>query len=449
MKMPVLPPDTNPILGALTEQQLTLVMDHSPTDQKGRYWHWDKFRHLTPSEGLSIEQSWLSTKLARRALYKKLPFYDVKGKPFVYALPNDVLRDLHWLERYTAGTIQTSEAITNTQTRNTYLVRSLVEEAIHSSQLEGASTTRDVAKEMLRQNREPNNTSERMIVNNYRAMQFIREVKGEPLTPSMVFELHRLVTDGTLDNPAAAGCFRTEQDDIHVVDAVTQDYLHTPPFAEQLPQRLQSLCDFANRASDDISGDFLYPVVKAIVLHFMLAYDHPFCDGNGRTARALFYWAMANEGYWLLEYVSISEMIKKAPVQYGKAFLYTETDENDATYFLLHQLDVIRKAVDALRSYLDQKVQDINDAQEMLVSNPRLRGKLNFRQLALLRHALTHPRFSYVVQEHQQSHGVSYDVARKDLLMMADTFTLLDKTRRGKQYYFVAPVDLEQRITQK
>jgi Fic family protein len=73
----------------------------------------------------------------------------------------------------------------------------------------------------------------------------------------------------------------------------------------------------------------------------MLGYDHPFLDGNGRTARALFYWAAANNGYWLMEFISISQIIKQSPAQYGKSFLYSEYDENDVTYFIVHQLSVI------------------------------------------------------------------------------------------------------------
>ena len=424
------------------------MQQNQPTDGKGRYLHWDKLRHLTPPKGVNIEQWWLSIKFARRAMAKSLPLQSIDSQPFKYTLPDEVQRQLHWLDRYAAGSIQANEAITNAQTRNTYLIRSLIEEAINSSQLEGASTTRDVAKEMIRQNREPEDQSERMILNNYLAMQFIRDIKEEPLTPAMVFELHRIVTDGTLDKPEMAGCFRGDKDDIHVVDAATNEYLHTPPPADELPARLQVLCDFANDSGESDS-QFMHPVVRAIGLHFMLAYDHPFCDGNGRTARALFYWAMARSGYWLMEFISISEVIKKAPLQYGRAFLHTETDDNDLSYFLIHQLDVIHQAVDSLHRYLDEKTQSVNEAAQMLVNNPRLKHKLNFRQLALLRHALKNPRFSYVVQEHQQSHGISYDVARKDLLLMADTLGLLDKTKRGRQYYFVAPTDLEKRINQK
>ena len=222
MKIPVLPPPSNELFSkAIKEIEsdvlISLIQNATPVDQKGRYVHWDKLRHLPPPDGLSSELWWFLIKTARRNMYKSLPLKSKLNTQFQLTVPDQVLRELHWLDRYAAGHIQSSDAITNTQTRNTYLIRSLIEEAINSSQLEGASTTRDVAKEMIRQNRTPKDKSEQMILNNYHAMQFISEIKDEVLTPSIVFELHQLLTTDTLEQ-GSAGSFRTQSDKIHVVD---------------------------------------------------------------------------------------------------------------------------------------------------------------------------------------------------------------------------------------
>lgn len=455
MQLPVNPPPFDELLAATFAQGpeifSRLMAGVGDVDDQGRYLHWDKLRHLPPPDGLNSEQWWLGIKLARRKNFKSLPLKDRNARPFLYGQPAQVQKELHWLDRHASGSIQAEEAITDPQTRNTFLIRSLIEEAISSSQLEGASTTQNVAKEMIRQAREPRDKSERMILNNYKAMRFIRDSRNDPLTPSLVFELQRILTEGTLDSESQAGRFRRADEPIQVVDNVSHVVLHVPPPAQELPARLQALCDFANaeptRTEDP--GIFLHPVIKAIALHFMLGYDHPFCDGNGRTARALFYWAMTRQGYWLAEFISISTVIKASPAQYGKAYLHTETDDNDLTYFLIHQLEVIHKAITALHLFLKKKVRAINEAEQMLTQNPRLKGKLNFRQIALLRHALKNPRFSYVIDEHQNSHGVSYDVARKDLLYMADDLKLLTKTKDGRRYLFVVPENLEQRIRKK
>lgn len=451
MQLPVVPPAIEALLDATVAQDATIlsrvINGFAEVDEQGRYLHWDKLRHLPPPAGFTSEQWWLGTKLARRKNYQLLPLKDKYGAVFRYCLPAKVQKELHWLDRYASGSLQANPVINNPQTRDTYLIRSLIEEAISSSQLEGASTTQNVAKEMIRQGRAPRNKSEQMIVNNYQAMRFIREYRQEPLTPSVIFELHKILTHDTLEDATQSGRLRYADEDIHVVDNVSHIVLHDPPHADELPARLQALCDFANLDSHaDSHNVFLHPVVKAIALHFMLGYDHPFCDGNGRTARALFYWAMARQDYWLTEFISISQIIKKSPAQYGKAYLHTESDENDMTYFLMHQLDVIHKAIATLQEYLREKIHGLNEAEQMLVQNPRLKDRLNFRQLALLRHALNHPRFAYVIEEHQHSHGVSYDVARKDLLYMAEELKLLKKTKEGKRYLFVVPEDLEQRL---
>lgn len=448
MKPPVKPPSFSDLWAKYSSEKNSaqLLLRRKLVDEKGRYLHWDKLRHLTPPEDLDVERWWLSMKVARSGKEQSLPLTDKSGEPFRFVITDQIQRDLHWLDRHAAGSIQSeSPAIQNPSTRDTYLIRSLTEEAINSSQLEGASTTRDAAKEMLRESRPARSKDERMILNNYETMQFIREIHDEDLTPSMVMEIQRRLTEGTLRDDDEAGRMRLANEDINVVDMRSQAILHAPPTADELPERMQSLCDFANSVNHD-AQPFVHPVIRAITLHFMLAYDHPFVDGNGRTARALFYWAMTRQGYWLTEFISLSRVIKKAPAKYAQAYLYTESDEQDTTYFLLHQLACIKEAINDLHEYLDAKTQSLAEAQQRLMHNPKLSSQLNFRQLALIKHALEHPGHSYTIEPHQRAHGISYDIARKDLLQMADKLELLIKTKRGRQYVFVSPNNLDQRI---
>lgn len=439
--MPTRKPQAPPAMEALLQEaggvsDLLALVDLMREQQgASTYLHWDELRHRPPPDGLSTRQWWLVQKLARRGT--PLPLVGTNGRPFTFCQPSLLLKGLHDIDMTAGGNVLAPEAVTNPHTRDRYLLSTLMEEAITSSQMEGAATTRDVAKDMIRSGRRPRDRSERMILNNYRTMQRIRELREEPLTPALVLELHGIVTRDALDDPLAAGRLRAPGVEV-VVDDLYGTVFHVPPPAEQLPQRIEALCAFANGSTPE---EFLHPVVRAITLHFWLAYDHPFVDGNGRTARALFYWSMLHQKYWLFEFISISSIINKSRSKYELSFLHAETDDNDLTYFLLAQVKVIQQAIASLHRYLERKSQEISSLQRRLQG---LEG-LNHRQMALLRHALRHPGFRYTVGSHQASHGVSNQTARTDLQKLAAQDLLLP-TRQGRREVFRVPADLAQRL---
>jgi len=405
------------------------------------YLHWDKLRQLEPPGDLSHEEWWLLIKWGRQSAQREIPLTDPTGQHFVYGVPDLVARRLHYVDQRCSGEVAMSEVVTaDAQARQHYLVNSLMEEAIRSSQLEGATTTRRVAKDLLQTGREPKDRSERMILNNYRALQYMRDEMPAELTPGAVLELQRILTDGTLDNPHAAGRLQSpDEERIAVVDRLDGTVIHAPPPAGQLPERLHALCDFANEGESP--DRFIHPVLRAILLHFWLAYDHPFEDGNGRTARALFYWYMRSHGYWLVEYLSISRILRHAPGRYSRAFLMTETDGGDVTYFIIHQLEVIQRAVEQFHEYLRQKIKDVRDVEKLLKGSDRF----NHRQFALLGNALRVPDAIYTFQTHAASHGVTHETARADLLPLVD-MGLLSQRRQGRRYTFTPPVDLPERL---
>ena len=206
----------------------------------------------------------------------------------------------------------------------------------------------------------------------------------------------------------------------------------------ELDRRIAAMCDFA---SDRTPGGFVHPLVRSMILHFWLAYDHPFVDGNGRTARALFYWSMLKRGYWLFEYVTISRIILKSPVRYGRAFLESETDGNDLTYFLLYHADVVRRAIDELHQSIGQRTNQLAALQQELHGL----NFLNDRQRDLIGHALRHPGRHYTIESHRGSHQVVYETARSDMMDLVDR-GLLQKRKVGKAWIFIPSVDLEQKL---
>lgn len=435
------PPTFQEVVQKLGPERLAAVLQARITaTPHGRYYHWEKLRHLEPPGGLSHEEWWAGVKFARMSMRRSLPLSDASSRNFTYALIDPMHEMLHKIDQQAAGKIAISDHITNPDTRDRYIFSSLIEEAVTSSQLEGASTTRQVAANMIRSGRKPRDKSEQMIFNNYAANKHIRTFTGKSLEPADVLNLHRILTVETLDDPDSAGRLQTPNDErVVVVDELTHRVLHEPPPASQLDWRLTQMCRFAN---GEISDGFLHPIIRAIMLHFWLAYDHPFVDGNGRTARALFYWSMLSSGYWLIDYVSISTVLKTAYAKYGNSYLYAESDENDATYFIVYQLEVLLRAIKQLEVYIEAKIQQIQAVES------RLRGRSNYnhRQLALLGHALRHPESHYSVKSHQRSHNVAYATARSDLLTLAKDGLLASRRIGGKTLDFVSLPDLDSRI---
>ncbi|MBL7214111.1 MAG: Fic family protein [Phycisphaerae bacterium] len=443
MRMPKTPPDFSQIWNQMKlydnpDKLERLIQIQSSLSQSVKYLHWDKLRHLTPPESMTHEEWWLAIKMKRQSLYKQIPLHDKNGKPFVMLTEVDpILERLHDIDLGAGGLIQMPDQITNPDTKDQYYISSLIQEAITSSQLEGAATTRPDAKEMIKSGRKPTDRSEQMILNNYHTMQFINTLKDTDLSKSLVFEIHRRVTHDTLDDSTAAGRFRKPDESVSVVDQYNE-VMHTPPPADSLDKRLDLLCKFANR---QLKTGYIHPAVRSIILHFWLAYDHPFIDGNGRTARALFYWSMLRHKYWLFEFVSISQIILNAPAKYERAFLYTETDENDLTYFILYHLDVIHKAVEKLHEYIQQKTQRLQSLERDIKG---LAG-LNHRQRMLISHALRHQFYKYTFKSHQTSHGIVYQTARLDLMDLENK-GLLTSRKVGRTWYFTPAKNLEEKL---
>jgi len=440
MRKPKSPPDLDLIWQQIKEypEQATKFLDMIPSLRIDKYLHWDKLQYHTPPEGFSNEQWWLAIKKLRQSLFRQLPLIDKNQKPFRYLNNDFVTETLHKIDQSTTTFSGMPEQIKNTETKNRYYVNSLIQEAFTSSQLEGAATTRLVAKEMIRTGRLPSDKSEQMILNNFAAMKRINTLKDEPLSRQLVFDIHQLITEKTLDTSSAAGRFRTTDERIRVID-IYNEVFHDPPPANQLEQRMAAMCDFAN---GKMPAYFIHPVIRAIILHFWLAYDHPFVDGNGRTARSLFYWLMLRHRYWLFEFVSISQIIVKAPAKYARAFLYTETDDNDLTYFIVYHLEVIRQAIKTFYEYLERKTRRLQAIEN------QLRGiiVLNHRQRALIGHALRHPHHRYTIKSQQISHNVVYQTARMDLLDLEDRGLLISR-KIGKTWYFTPVSDLEEKLS--
>jgi Fic family protein len=394
---------------------------------QNEYYYWDKWKYIAQDWNYDSKKLWFAVK-ATRLSYNILKPFGRDGFTFEIRITAIIQQYLHEFDINLGGSAM-GENIIPTQERDRYLISSLMEEAIASSQLEGAATSRKVAKEMLENNRKPKNHSEQMILNNYLAMKWIIEHTQESFTPKNLKQLHRILTEKTLSSESDAGTFRNDNE-IKVVDTQTGDILHTPPPFEQLEKLMEQLCDFAN--DKDKATFFIHPIYKAIILHFLIGYIHPFVDGNGRTARTVFYWYLLKKGYWLIEYLSVSRIILASKTQYAKAYLHTEFDNNDLTYFSIYNLQCIHRALDDLKKYVRRK----NSEKQNLIALLR-NTDYNDRQIAIIQDLIQDATTVFNVQQIENRFNVSNQTARNDLNVLAEK-GILKPRKSGHKIQFLA-----------
>jgi Fic family protein len=371
-----------------------------------KYYYWDKVKYLKMPENVEPQIAWVVAKVRRMNTPYKIKFGNYS---FSWFLNTRIQKQLHFCDLNIGGNLE-SRSLIPREDKNRYLISSIMEEAIASSQIEGAVTSRKVAKEMLRKNTPPKDKSEQMIVNNYETIQKILALKDYDLTIDRIVEIHKLISTNTLTYREEEGAFR-KSNDINVVDVSDGSIVHTPPGFDEINTLINDLCIFFNDDSEDV---FIHPIIKASIVHFMIGFIHPFVDGNGRTARALFYWYLLKKGYWLTEYLSISKLILKSKAQYARAYQYTEIDNNDLTYFIDYKLKTMRLAFEGLREYLQRKINEKRKVTEFIKIQ-----SINDRQALILKWFYEEPDILLTVREVQSRIGVSNQTARTDLQALA------------------------------
>jgi Fic family protein len=404
-----------------------LDLQKEVTEYNRRYLYWDelKYRINDPDRRKYV---WALMKFLRLMRYERVPFPQL---PLTYSFIPEIVKGLHTIDRHLSGTIRIhNKAI---RLEQSYIINSLMEEAIASSILEGAATTRKAAKEMLQKGRKPKNDSERMVLNNYEALRFILEKKDESLSPSLILDIQRIVAKGTMDEKFV-GQFRTDNE-VVVADSGTGIIYHTPPDHKEIKGFIEELCKFANYEEDagkQGAGEFIHPVLKGIILHYLIGYLHPFYDGNGRTARSIFYWYVLSSGYWLFEYMPISRIILRSKKKYGLSYLYTEYDESDITYFIKYNISCITQALDDLLKYLENKQSEQN-ATKAIIKKIK---EINQRQANILRHMMEHSDEYFTIRQITQMYDVVYQTARTDLQHLVD-LGYVTMENRGREFIFI------------
>ncbi len=374
------------------------------TDERGRYLPFDQFRFRTAASE-NVVLAWTLTRLARNAALTPIDFCSTTGKQAGFLITPQMAAACELADKQ-ATRLALDDMLNRLHGVGAALGALELDEPVNSSQLEGANTTAMVARNMLETGRSPRTEDEKMIVGNARLMAEIQQLLTEPLTPELIRRIHAAGMSGIDDAKYHPGQFRTS-DEIVIMD-YDDNIVHQPPAAVTLPERLQTICEFINA-----DRPYIHPLVKGCMLHFMIAYEHPFRDGNGRTSRGLFYWYMLKSGYDALRFVSISQLLSQSPAQYAHSYQYTETDGMDLTYFLDYQGGIISRALERLILHVDSLCNRSAAIDRMLFNSGTLK-RLSPRQVTLLNIMLATPDKLFSVAETARALGIADNTARND-----------------------------------
>ncbi|MDB6050439.1 MAG: filamentation induced by cAMP protein Fic [Pseudomonas sp.] len=407
---------------------------HKPLDDQGRYRPFDELRHRWRS-GLNPATCWAIVKSAR--VSQGLPILPLGSLDHwcSYFLTPIAHKAISAVDRNasTAALEYMSHKI-GEGAHVSYLLNDLIEdEAISSSQLEGAATTTLIAKDMLKRKRQPRTPDERMIIGNYQLMKFAWDNRLQPLSVELIARLHEVGVAGIDDDKYSPGVFRT-RDDVVVQDG-EGNTVHVPPIAQELAARLKVLADWTNTPHDNADReDYLHPLIKGIALHFALGYEHPFRDGNGRVARALFYWFMFKNDFSAFRYIAISVLLRNAPVKYGRSYLYTETDAMDLTYFIDHQCSVVIRAVnDFLTAYKKMAVDTVSF--DHWLAGSALYDRFSEKQKTVFQVAINGTAKEFTAVNVKENLDCSYNTASAVLNGLVD-LNVFKKTKTGREWVF-------------
>lgn len=268
--------------------------------------------------GASDLQEFLA--LLKQDFYQALPLHDFEGNQMV-CLDSVVRVSL------TAARV----LLTPQQSARLYGAKAMEEEIVSTFRIEQIDTSRESVRRIL-SGQAPKNDEEHRIYGMKLGLEFIADV-SHTITEENLFRLYQMTIGDFLpekDRLLPGNLYR--HDSVYIVGGKVE---HTGLPWQRLPAYMAELVAFAaeKAAQNDL--------VKAAILHFALAYLHPYFDGNGRMARLLHLWYLVQRGYSSALFVPMSRFIEESRSRYYKAYTLVEQNQQisgmlDVTPFLTY-----------------------------------------------------------------------------------------------------------------
>lgn len=256
--------------------------------------------------------------ILKSSYYEKLPVNDFKGNSIVY------------LNSCTGVNLDAVKLLYTSQS-SAYGTKALEEEIVATSAIESIDFNRDSVRNIMK-GLAPKDEEENRIFGLKQGFEFISH-KENKITEENIYKLYMMTIGNFLDDES-----KLQQGNFYRHDTVyvmSDKVEHSGIDHKKLPEYMKSFVQFAN-AKDSIND-----LLKATMLHFYIAYLHPYFDGNGRMARLIQMWFLIQKGYESTLFVPFSSYVEKSRRKYYDA--YTLVEENyklsgviDITPFLIY-----------------------------------------------------------------------------------------------------------------
>jgi Fic family protein len=250
--------------------------------------------------------------------YKTLPLSDFDGNGVVY------------IENY-ASVNQSAVKLLLQAQREHYGIKAAEDEIVATSAIESIDVSRDSVRKILK-GMAPNDEQESRILGVKHGLEFIADTSNK-ITEENLYKLYMMSVGDFLsdDNKLAEGSFY-RNDTVYVIS----DHIeHSGLDYKKIPEFIKLLIEFIN-SEDDIND-----LIKATIIHFYIAFVHPYFDGNGRMARLVHLWFLVQKGYQSALFIPFSSQIEKSRKAYYDAFTTVEENKKisgkiDVTPFILY-----------------------------------------------------------------------------------------------------------------
>jgi Fic family protein len=269
--------------------------------------------------------------LLKSSVYKAIPLQDFTGNNLVY------------MENVAQVRMNVVKLLLTPQNSNEAFGLKAMENEIKSTlTIENIDYSRDSVRKILR-GYAPADESENRIYGMKKGLEFISD-SANAITEKNIHTLYDTAIGKYLpeDDKLQPGALY-RQDSVYIVG---QELEHTGLPYDKLPGYMGKFITFINDEST------MNDLLKAAVIHFYIAYLHPYFDGNGRIARLMHLWYLRRQGYSSALFIPFSSYIERSRKGYYNAYSLAEDNVKisgvlDVTPFLVYFIENVYNRLDS------------------------------------------------------------------------------------------------------